>query len=51
MSKAFLVLEDGTIYNYDKIFVTDLCLEDPVLSKIANDKKINSKLKEIFTWE
>ena len=37
--KVSKFLEDGTIYDYDKIFVTDLCLEDPVLSKIANDKK------------
>ena len=36
--------DDGTIYDYDKIFVTDLCLEDPVLSKIAQDKKLENKV-------
>lgn len=35
---------DGTIYDYDKIFVTDLCLEDPVLSKIAQDEKLKNKI-------
>ena len=32
------------IYKYDKIFVTDLCLEEPVLSKIAKDEKLKGKL-------
>ena len=32
------------IYEYDQIYVTDLCLEDPVLSKIANDEKLKSKI-------
>ena len=34
----------GKIYEYDKIYVTDLCLEDPVLTKIANDDKLNNKI-------
>ena len=36
--------EDGSIYNYDKIFVTDLCLEDPVLTRIAQDEKLKGKI-------
>lgn len=36
--------ENGSIYNYDKIFVTDLCLEDPVLSRIAQDEKLKGKI-------
>lgn len=36
--------KDGSIYNYDKIFVTDLCLEEPVLSKIAQDNQLKTKL-------
>lgn len=36
--------ENRTIYNYEKIFVTDLCLEDPILSKIANDAKLKDKV-------
>lgn len=31
------------IYDYDKIFVTDLWLEEPTLSKVANDKKLKDK--------
>lgn len=34
---------DGSIYNYDIIFVTDLCLEEPMLTKIANDKQLLNK--------
>lgn len=34
---------NGSIYYYDKIFVTDLWLEEPTLSKIANDKKLKDK--------
>ena len=34
---------DGSIYNYDSIFVTDLWLEEPTLSKIANDEKLKDK--------
>ena len=34
----------GKIYEYDKIYVTDLCLEDPVLTKIANDENLNNKI-------
>lgn len=36
--------EDGSIYNYDKIFVTDLCLEEPLLSRINNDEKLRGKV-------
>ena len=32
--------DDGTIYNYDMIFVTDLWLEEPMLSKIANNQQL-----------
>ncbi len=35
--------DNGSIYYYDKIFVTDLWLEEPMLSKIANDEKLNNK--------
>ena len=36
--------EDGSIYNYDKIFVTDLCLEEPLLSRIENDDRLKGKV-------
>ena len=32
------------IYEYDKIYVTDLCLEEPVLSRFANDEKLKDKI-------
>lgn len=35
--------EDGSIYNYDMIFITDLWLEEPTLTKIAKDKKLQGK--------
>lgn len=35
--------EDGTIYNYDMIFVTDLWLEEPMLTKVAEDKQLAGK--------
>lgn len=38
--------DNGSIYNYDKIFVTDLWLEEPMLSKIANDVQLKDKLFE-----
>lgn len=35
--------DNKSIYNYDKIFVTDLWLEEPLLSKIANDELLKNK--------
>lgn len=37
--------EDGTIYNYDRVYVTDLCLEDPVLTRIAEDETLRGKVQ------
>ena len=37
-------IEDGSIYGYDFIFVTDLCMEEPLLSLIENDKKLVNKI-------
>ncbi len=34
---------NGSIYDYDKVFVTDLWLEEPMLSKVANDEKLKNK--------
>lgn len=36
---------DGSIYDYDRLYVTDLCLQDPILSKIAQDEKISKKIQ------
>ena len=35
--------KDDSIYDYSLIFVTDLWLENKMLTKIANDKKLNGK--------
>ena len=35
--------QNGRIYNFDIIFVTDLWLEEPTLSKVANDEKLKNK--------
>ena len=37
--------KDGSIYEYDKVYVTDLCLEDPILSKIASDENLQGKVQ------
>jgi len=34
---------DGSIYNYDRIFVTDMWLEEPTLTKVAIDKQLQDK--------
>lgn len=31
------------IYDYDQVFVTDLWLEEPTLSKVANDERLKNK--------
>ena len=36
-------IDNGSIYQYDKIFVTDLCIKQPLLSKIAEDKNLFSE--------
>ena len=35
--------KDKSIYNYDMIFVTDLWLEEPTLTKVAQDEKLKDK--------
>lgn len=37
--------KDGSIYDYDRVYVTDLCLQDPILSKIVQDEKISKKIQ------
>ena len=36
--------EDGSIYTYDKIFITDLCPEDPILTMLG-DEKLQGKVQ------
>ena len=35
------------IYEYDKIFITDLCLDEELLSLINQDEKLKSKIQRI----
>ena len=37
--------ETGKIYDYDMVYVTDLWLEEPTLSRVANDPKLKGKFK------
>ena len=37
-------IKNKTIYDYDKIFVTDLCLHEPLLTDINNDEILKNKL-------
>lgn len=39
--------ENGSIYDYDKVYVTDLCIEEPLLSRIANDEILREKFLDI----
>ena len=36
--------EDGSIYTYDKIFITDLCPEDPILTMLG-DEQLQGKVQ------
>ena len=37
-------IDDKSIYEYDQIFVTDLCIKEPLLSFINNDSELKNKL-------
>lgn len=37
-------IDNKEIYKYDKIYVTDLCIKEPLLEFINNDKVLKSKL-------
>lgn len=37
-------LDDKTIYDYDLVFVTDLCLHEPILTAIEKDKQLKNKV-------
>ena len=43
MVNIYLVNEK--IYQYDQIFITDLWLEDEILTKLANDEKLKGKIQ------
>ena len=37
--------ESGKIYNYDYVFVTDICIKEPLLTTINNDVKLHGKIQ------
>lgn len=37
-------IDNGSIYSYDKIFVTDLCIKEPLLGWIDKDERIKDKI-------
>ncbi len=37
-------ISDKSIYEYDKIFVTDLCIKEPVLTRIEDDEILKEKI-------
>lgn len=37
-------IKTGKIYNYDKIYVTDLCIKEPLLKEINENLKLKNKI-------
>ncbi len=37
-------IDDGSIYDYDYIFVTDICIKEPLLKEIDNDSRLKNKI-------
>lgn len=42
--KVEATIKDNSIYHYDLIFVTDLCIQEPLLSQINKDPQLKKKL-------
>lgn len=36
--------DKGELYNYDYVYITDLCIKEPLLGKIDKDEKLNGKI-------
>ena len=45
--KVIEFIDTKKIYEYDRIFITDLCLNEDVLNRIDKDEKINNKFQII----
>lgn len=41
-AKVQKYIDDGSIYDYDKVFVTDICIKEPLLSYIDKDEKLRN---------
>lgn len=37
-------IDNGKIYDYDFIYVTDICIKEPLLKQISNDKRLKDKI-------
>lgn len=37
-------IDNKSIYNYDLVIVTDLCIKEPLLTKIAHDERLKNKI-------
>lgn len=46
-SKVDEYIKDGSINNYDLVYVTDLCIKEPLLSYINDNNKLKEKIKVI----
>lgn len=44
-NKVQKTIDDKSIYDYDFVFVTDICIKEPLLSLINNDEKLKHKLR------
>lgn len=42
--KVSETIYNSSIYNYDFIYVTDICIKEPLLTQINNDEKLRSKI-------
>lgn len=40
-------IDDGSIYDYDRVFVTDLCIKEPLLVYIDENEELKSRLQVI----
>lgn len=38
-------IDDGSIYSFDNIYVTDICIKEPLISIIDKDEKLKGKIK------
>lgn len=47
VSKVNEYIDNGKIYQYDRIFITDLCLDEVTLFRIFNDNNIKNKIQII----
>jgi uncharacterized protein len=43
-AKVLKYLNSGDIYNYDQIYVTDICIKEPLLNQINNDERLKNKI-------